>query len=244
MSEPRSKSGEFHKRAKTSRGSSEEEKLLRITESGEARGEGRYKCESRISCTEEEVGVRRAKLGSCLTGYIASWTIQGMRKSLYFSIKEYGEELSKQLAILARKQAVKHCRHPTREQIIALYESLKSKAGANGTVAPGMNDEWADEEFSDTGRKGEGASNAAVLQWDSSSDSWIVEWMTNGDEYILADTIYLIYVAVTLSGRRFRKAFPVSECGVIEGKREAIKFQHHCVKHQTNVVGVAFDRSR
>lgn len=67
----------------------------------------------------------------------AFWKVNGKRKSVSFGAKEYGNQRARQLAIIAREEAISKGMHPTRQYIIGVYNKRhapeESKAELNNT---------------------------------------------------------------------------------------------------------------
>lgn len=116
---------------------------------------------------EDTIGVRAARTSTGVSGYVASWTLNGFRKSLYFSVKEYGHDSAKALALLARKEAMRTGHHPTRDEIVHLYE-----VGSHHLAEDAVQYTRKDGDNTDESVKG--------VSFDQDTQSWVAEWMTNG----------------------------------------------------------------
>lgn len=130
-------------------------------------------------CQEEMVGVRASRTGNQITGYVASWTINGFRKSLYFSMKEYGMEMARDLALLARKKATRTGKHPLREQIVALYRSLHESPN-NGTDTIVSHEDTVEDDLDREHLSEDKIVDVEGVIHEGESNSWIAEWVTNG----------------------------------------------------------------
>lgn len=76
----------------------------------------------RVQDPRRQSGIKGVAFNTANRWY-ASWYDSGKQRHLYFSVEEYGFELAKQLATIARWEAERTGRLPKRELVLDLYKS-------------------------------------------------------------------------------------------------------------------------